>query len=599
MEKFIHMIKNNIYMLKLAYKMCPVRVVSEFVIGFIDNSFNVFYVAFFSRTLINYVQSGYKYEYILSFLILSSVMFLLNVVLRNLFNGKIRAVYDQVIISKFNLMLFDKIKKLDIMNYDEKEYYEKYKLASEECDKRVFAIMSHLSGCINSLYGCICLAIILYNIDVLFLLITIIPVFSKTFFGKKVQKDVYSLKKENSELQREKAYIKSIICSKDYVNELRIYNIFNLLKNNYVDASKNIMKNVKKRSRKLILFTFLTDVLNTSVTFLFALLYAAYKIIVKKNMLIGELAIVSVTIINLSSKIVTVFEAYLGLMSDAMFVDNFKAFLYHKTSNIEKKDGVTPCTEKGKIEFSNVSFKYKEREEFVLKKINLSINVGEKVAIVGRNGAGKSTLIKLILRLYDANEGCIRYDGMDIKSFNTLEYRKLFGVIFQDFKLFSLSIYDNVVLGNEEVIEEEVLEALKYVGLLEKVQQYKNGIETTLYKEFDEEGVILSGGEMQKLVIARLFLSKCKMFLLDEPTSALDPKSEREVLKNIFDFCHNKTIIYISHNIFSAKMADKIFVVSHGEIVEEGNHKDLLDKKGYYYNMYKEQEKRYKGIDDD
>ena len=249
--------------------------------------------------------------------------------------------------------------------------------------------------------------------------------------------------------------------------------------------------------------------------------------------------------------------------------------------------------EKHVIEFSHVSFKYPRSEQYVLKDINLKITSGEHLSVVGLNGAGKTTFIKLLCRLYDVTEGEILIDGINIKEYSEEEYRKLFAVVFQDFQLFAFSLRDNIALS-DTARENEVNRVLELSGFYEDAQKLPQGLDTMLYKSFDEKGTELSGGQQQKTAIARALYKNAPIVILDEPTAALDPVAEYDIYRSFDTLVGGKTAIYISHRLSSCKFCDKIAVFAENTIKEYGTHDELVDKKnGIYAELFAAQAQYY------
>lgn len=246
------------------------------------------------------------------------------------------------------------------------------------------------------------------------------------------------------------------------------------------------------------------------------------------------------------------------------------------------------------LEFRNVSFKYPYSEEWSLKNITVAIKSGEKISIVGENGAGKTTFIKLLMRLYDPTEGGIYYNNIDIRDIEYLDYIKIFSSVFQDYHLFPFSIKENIVFDQSENISDKIVEKLLFeVGLKDKLQGLPRGIHTGLSKQFDENGTDLSGGESQKIAIARAIFRDASVIILDEPTSALDPISEYEIYQKYNEMVSGKTSIFISHRMASTRLSDKIIVLNNGELVEYGTHNMLMKQKGNYCKMYELQKEYY------
>ncbi|MCR5824574.1 MAG: ABC transporter ATP-binding protein/permease [Lachnospiraceae bacterium] len=248
------------------------------------------------------------------------------------------------------------------------------------------------------------------------------------------------------------------------------------------------------------------------------------------------------------------------------------------------------------IEFQHVSFKYPRSEDYVLKDVNIKINSGEHLSIVGLNGAGKTTFIKLLCRLYDVTDGCIKVDGKDIREYREDEYRRLFSVVFQDFKLFAFSLRENVEMGDTLRKRDDAYleETLKLSGMYEDAQNLKKGLDTVLFKGFDEDGTDLSGGQQQKTAISRALYKNAPVVILDEPTAALDPLAEYEIYRKFDNLVGGRSAIYISHRLSSCRFCDRIAVFADKTVKEYGTHEELMKiKDGVYAEMFNAQAQYY------
>lgn len=277
--------------------------------------------------------------------------------------------------------------------------------------------------------------------------------------------------------------------------------------------------------------------------------------------------------------------AHLKKMYDYLDIPNH---MYQGSLTVEKRED-----NEYYIEFSNVSFKYPRTENYVLRNVNLKFKIGEKLAVVGMNGSGKTTFIKLLCRLYDPTEGEILLNNVDIRKYDYKEYMSIFSVVFQDFKLFSFGLGQNVSASfhyNEELAKR----CLEKAGFYERLQSMKKGLETSIYKDLDEEGVEISGGEAQKIALARALYKNAPFIILDEPTAALDPIAEYEVYSKFNEIVQDKTAIYISHRLSSCRFCDVIAVFDGGQIVQRGVHDRLLqDTHGKYYELWNAQAQYY------
>ena len=262
--------------------------------------------------------------------------------------------------------------------------------------------------------------------------------------------------------------------------------------------------------------------------------------------------------------------------------------MYQGSLTVEKRDDNEYF-----IEFRNVSFKYPNTNMYVLKHINLKFKVGEKLAVVGMNGSGKTTFIKLTCRLYDPTEGEILLNGVNIQKYDYDEYMSIFSMVFQDFRLFSFSLGQNIS-ASASYDSQKVMKSLEKVGFDERLKSMPNNLETFLYKDFDTDGVEISGGEAQKIALARALYKDAPFIILDEPTAALDPLSEYEIYSKFNEIAGDKTAIYISHRLASCRFCDTIIVFHAGEVIQKGNHKELLaDSNGKYYELWNAQSQYY------
>jgi ATP-binding cassette subfamily B protein len=249
------------------------------------------------------------------------------------------------------------------------------------------------------------------------------------------------------------------------------------------------------------------------------------------------------------------------------------------------------------IEFKNVSFKYPDSENYALKNFSMKLKIGEKLAIVGMNGSGKTTMIKLLCRLYDPTEGEILLNGVNIKKFKHSEYSRLFSVVFQDYILFPHKLGENVAVSTEYE-KDRVEEALTGAGFGERLETLEKGLDSYIYTDFDDDGIEISGGEAQKIAIARAVYKEAPFILMDEPTASLDPIAEYEIYSNLDNIIGSKTAIYISHRLSSCRFCEKIAVFDKGQLIQTGSHSELIkDENGKYYEMWTAQSQYYQTAD--
>lgn len=286
-----------------------------------------------------------------------------------------------------------------------------------------------------------------------------------------------------------------------------------------------------------------------------------------------------------SNSISAVLKGYLSLSKMSLYVGDLEKLSALPTMNGVQTNPLPLPKPPFTFQFQDVSFRYPGHEDYALRHVNLLLRPEERLALVGANGAGKSTLVKLLLRLYRPTEGRIYLNGVDIQSFDYGAYSQLFSVVFQDYKLFAFSIEENIRF-EEEGGEERVWESLEKSGMKEKVESLPEKEKTRLYRAYDEEGIELSGGESQKVGIARALYKDGEVVILDEPTASLDPLSEYEIYRRMDSLVEKKTSIYITHRLSSTRFSDRIVVLEKGRIEEEGSHEELLRRGGLYSRMF-------------
>lgn len=288
------------------------------------------------------------------------------------------------------------------------------------------------------------------------------------------------------------------------------------------------------------------------------------------------------------------FNVFADIKYNTPFVEDYLAYfdipqqMYRGSLSVKNCDDNEYC-----MEFKDVSFQYPGADTYAIRHVNMKFKIGEKLAVVGMNGSGKTTFIKLMCRLYDPTEGEILLNGVNIKKYDYDEYLSVFSIVFQDFKLFSFTLGENVAADNDYDVE-KVMESLEQAGFSERLAKMPDGIKTSLYKDFDKTGVEISGGEAQKIALARALYKDAPFIILDEPTAALDPIAEYEIYSRFNNIVSDKTAIYISHRLSSCRFCDKIAVFDNGSIVQRGSHDELVsDKNGKYYELWHAQAQYY------
>lgn len=396
---------------------------------------------------------------------------------------------------------------------------------------------------------------------------------------------------DSSAAYNKKMYYLDLLSGIEPQKDIRVMNFENVVNHDMGNLFGMIHENEKLQNGIYVRRTFLQKLI-FSLSSLFIYLFAGLRAYAGA-ITIGNVVTYASSMEQFISSINS-FSTTVGHMkSAAMYAEDYREFI---ELGKRKYDGTIPVEKrrdnKFSVEFVNVSFKYPGSDTYVLKNINIKFVIGERMAIVGKNGSGKTTFIKLLCRLYDVTDGCIKVNGIDIRKYNYKEYCNLFSVVFQDFQIFAFPVGENVAAGSK-VDEALVTDAMNRAGLGERLEKLSNGLGTCIGKDYDEGGVAFSGGEKQKLAIARAIYKDASFVIMDEPTAALDPEAEAEVFEGFDKMVGKKTAIYISHRLASCRFCEDILVFDDGKVVQHGSHDELEKQDGLYRQLWNAQAQYY------
>lgn len=492
-------------------------------------------------------------------------------------------------------MISDKIMKMDFKNTEDPEVLNKIKsvmnavMSNNTGVEGVYHTLLGLFGRLTAFVGYISIVLFLSPWILLFLIINVLISYALTMRVKKYE---YSQKEKAADKDRRTFYVFDTMYDFAYGKDIRIYDLKNIL----IDKFKkfrgeriDISNDVQEKQLKVKIVDVILLVIRECVVYG----YLIYNVLFT-GMGIGDFTMYFSTINGFGDWMKGILDDLANIKAQNMYLDDMREFLEIKSENKEKTRDI-PIDSSYEIEFKNVSFKYPKTDKYIYKNLSLKIKKGQRLAIVGINGAGKTTFVKLLCRLYEPTSGEILINGVNIQSFSKEEYYKILSVVFQDIKTFAFTVAENVSLENlEDVDREKVLHCIEKAGVGDKINSLQKGIDTSLLKILDGEGVELSGGENQKLALARALYKNGKIVILDEPTSALDAVAEYNIYKGFDELIGDKTAIYISHRLASTKFCDVIAFFENGEIVEYGTHEELLKKNGKYSDMFNIQAQYYK-----
>ena len=458
-----------------------------------------------------------------------------------------------------------------------------------------YGIMNLIYNSINqftnliTLLGCISIIFTLNPLVVIALIIPILLGFFNEYIWSK------NHKKQQDKLHpiwRRLLYLTDVIIRFQFGKDIRLFGMRKWLIKKYDDSSMEEYRNLKGLWRNN-LRNQLGANLAQLITSIIVYGYLTFSVI-NKGISIGDYLMYTSAIFTFVDRSTWFLEAFNYMLNNNRYVDDFFKFMeFSKESKQVEYNDINEI-KTFNIEFKNVSFKYPNQENFALENVNLKIKNNEKLAVVGFNGAGKSTFIKLLTRLYEPTSGEILINNVNIKNYSKEEYYKLYSVVFQDINLYAFSIKENVAMESiDNIDEKKVYDCLVKAGLKDKIDSLDKGINTSLLKNLDEQGIDLSGGEAQKLIFARAIYKDAPFTIFDEPTSALDALAEYNLYNQFNNILKDKTAIYISHRLSSTRFCDKIVMFKDGHVVEEGTHDELILNKKEYFNMFSLQANYY------
>jgi len=483
--------------------------------------------------------------------------------------------------------------ELDLIAYEDPVFYDRLERARVQATDRL-GMIQQIGRLIQLVITTITLSvtIMVYSPWLMLLLIAgVLPAFLGeshfAFLG-------YAKNFRQTPIRRQLDYLRQVGGSKEAAKELKLFGLSKFLTERFTTLSDGIYEeNVALSRRKLIAGAFLSVIA-------FMGYYSAYVFVIWRTVTgaytLGLWYLLSGAILQASSNIQQIFSTVSGIADQALFLTDLLAF-FDMRPTIQSKPDALPAPRpivRG-FEFCNVSFRYPGSSRLVLNGLNFHLHPGERVALIGENGEGKTTIVKLITRLYDPTEGQVLLDGVDLKEYRLEDLYREIGVIFQDFMRYEMTVRENIAVGRiEEIDDLKLLETAARKSLADAViGKLPNGYDQMLGRRF-EGGVDLSGGEWQKVALARAYLRDAQLLILDEPTAALDARSEFEVFQRFAELTAGKMALFISHRFSTVRMADRIVVLENGRIAEEGSHDQLATLGGRYKEMFEMQAASYR-----
>lgn len=590
-------VSNNLFALRAIWEASPIYLFVYLGSSLIYGTLDFLSEGYLLRRIVNGIDSGESITSTVSYVLSLGVICIFVYTSLNWFWNVISPIQQRKVGAHIEKMLFAKAAKVELACYENPSFYDKYVKAMDEAYNRMIKVMRTLDNLIARVIALSANSILLFIIDPWLILFGLFPLLLGIFkrLENVANHDLEVLKKP---ILRRAGYVKRTFYLGEYAKEMRIGGIYENMLRDLRNTFKDFKAVTVKYGLKKAVYGYIRQVGLEVVTILGATLYAVWSAMcvgsTNGGMSAGDCIVVLGSIGTISYCLNNLVQNFAEFGEHALFLDDVRFFLDYEPTVADGEE--TAPEHGGDVEVKGICFRYDGSDDDTIKNVSFTWRKGERIALVGSNGSGKTTLVKLLLRLYDPSSGEITYGGKNIKSFTLTSYRELFGTVFQDFKMFSMSVKDNVLLrpyrdGDEDL----VTNALKESGAYEKVSGFEKGLDTILTREFDNKGENLSGGEQQKLSLARIFADRTPLVLLDEPSSALDPIAEYTMFENMMRATEGRSVIFISHRLSSAVLADKVLLMDNGAVAECGTHEELMATDGKYAAMFKRQAENYLG----
>ena len=506
-------------------------------------------------------------------------------------------IAGEKVVRYVRVQIMEKAKELDLSSFDRPEFYEKLENANREAGNRPLSVLASSFDAVSKIISLVSYVIILATAPDMWWIAPIMIVISipTAVVNFSYKHKTFMYMRRRSKDRRQMMYYSDLMVNKDMVKEIRMYD----LADQFIDKYNNVFARYYAGVRSLIVRESVWQILLTLISSVANCVFFAIIAIkvFEGTIQIGDYSLYTGALTSIATAVSGLITVSATVYEGTLFIDNLISFMKEKPTVVSVNETPAPVAYGAPhtIEFVDVSFAYPGSDRLVLENINLKFRPGETVVLVGLNGAGKTTFIKLLTRLYDPTKGKILLDGKDLREYDPSELYRMFGIIFQDFGKYAVSVSENISFGDihRDANEDEIRRAAEDANASEFISKLPGGYDTPLMRYFEPDGIELSIGQWQKLSIARAFYSKSDILILDEPTASLDPIAEQEIFNQFDELRKDKTTIFVSHRLSSATIATKIVVLEYGRLIEEGTHKELMDKKGRYYELFSTQARRY------
>lgn len=499
----------------------------------------------------------------------------------------VQSIHNELVRQKVQTELISKSSSLDVDFFDSPEYLNN--LQAVQIDSVALQNMTwSILTCISNLVSLISAVILITRENRLYALLIIVADIPFALVSQKFARDLYKWRVDHLSQERQLSYIQGITTNRKHIYDVRIFGLKDFFIKKYSAIWEILLKDKKRVLKRQNLSLGIVSVL-PELCVLAVSIHIIFDILIGDKSL-GDLTLISGLMSTLTSSMLSFASSISSIYSDKLRIEEIRNFYNIPQSVVDSGTHVLDSI--NSIEFRNVSFKYPNSSKYVIENISFFINKGDKVCLVGKNGSGKSTIIKLMLRFYDVSTGKILINSRSITEYKLASLRNAFTALFQQYDIFSYSLRENIAISDLKKscdADSEIISALERVGASELLAKCNYNLDIPISKQFDINGFEVSGGEAQKIALARSIYRNRSAIIFDEPTAAIDPLAEKQFFSNIIQCFEEQILIYTTHRMASVHIATKILVVDHGQLVENGTHEELLSKNGIYAELYNAQ----------
>ena len=501
-----------------------------------------------------------------------------------------QTVHGDIINKELALYMMDKAGKADLEYFDNADYYDKLSACTRDASVIAHLLWNTISA-ISAAFSVLISFVVLGRLNVFYGIITLCACVPSSAVAVKYTKAIYSLSLEQINGERQKNYLQHLLLDRRFSQDLRLFDVCERIKEKYQRLWTTLFQQRRSVNRRRSILTGLLECLPELVVTAIGIDIALR--VLGGTSTVGDYSLYTGLVSQLWSGVYGLSSAVMQIYDNQLKIKNLKSLEQYQNRVADTGTAVLKQVET--IEFDHVGFAYPGTGKQILRDVSFRVGKHERVALVGLNGSGKSTLIKLLLRLYDVDEGVVKINGMDIRNYTIRSLRQSFSVYFQDDPSYSFDLRENVSIADAERMEGDaaITRAIEDSGAGDILDKAPAGLDTFLTRLFDREGIELSGGQYQKLALARTFYRRHSALILDEPSSNLDPRAEHQLFERLRSFAQGKTVLFTSHRLTNVVLADRIVVLEHGEILEDGTQQELLAKNGRYAELFRYQQEQY------